>query len=185
MQWDGERNGAASATERRAQRAYLAGREGEANQRIQKKQFGEEQKNNVRSRHETPLKTASHNTRTSHAPPHHDGGREGGREGGERGGESGETKPCYRGHLIKLDLNPKTMGSSRLCDWDANGNRMHEPFALSVAKPTAWPPIQREGGRKMEERTEGRRDRRKDWATRDRVKALKSNSPQSIKSLIS
>ena len=48
------------------------GREGEANQRIQKKQFGEEQKNNVRSRQETPLKTVSHNTHTNHAPPHHD-----------------------------------------------------------------------------------------------------------------
>ena len=40
------------------------GREGELNQRIQKKQFGEEQKNNVRSRQETPLKTVSHNTHT-------------------------------------------------------------------------------------------------------------------------
>ena len=48
------------------------GREGEVNQRIQKKQFGEEQKNNVRSRQETPLKTVSHNTHTNHAPPHHD-----------------------------------------------------------------------------------------------------------------
>ena len=47
-------------------------REGEANQRIQKKQFGKEQKNNVRSRQETPLKTVSHNTHTNHAPPHHD-----------------------------------------------------------------------------------------------------------------
>ena len=43
----------------------------------------------------------------------------------------------------------------------------------------------REGGRKAEGGTEGGREGGKDSATRDRVKALKSNSPQSVKSLIS
>ena len=42
----------------------------------------------------------------------------------------------------------------------------------------------REGGRKAEGGTEGG-EGGKYWTTRDRVKALKSNSPQLIKSLIS